>query len=107
MKITPITLIWFSISATIWERLGYIPLLEKVCHGTLIFIEYFLNLHFKCYPISWSQPPTPSKNLIYHQAFPCFYEGIPQPFIHSHIPTFAFPYTGESGLPRTKGLFSH
>ena len=29
------------------------------------------------------------------------------PFTHSHLPTFAFPYTGALSLHRTKGLFSH
>jgi hypothetical protein len=36
---------------------------------------------------------------------------IPSPtahqLIHSHFPVLAFPYTGTSSLPRTKGLSSH
>jgi hypothetical protein len=62
---------------------------------------YFLYLYFKCYSLSRSpspKVPTPSPST-------CFYEGVPQPPTHFHLPSFS--YTGVLSLFRTKGLSSH
>ena len=56
----------------------------------LIFIWYFLYLHFKCYPFPRSpfwKPPIPCPS-------PCLYEGHPPP--HTQHPTQAIPKTCEN-----------
>jgi hypothetical protein len=52
------------------------------------FIEYFLYLHFKCYPLSRSplQNPLPSP--------PASVRVLLHPSSHSCLPALAFPYTG-------------
>ena len=79
----------------------FIPSLENSLHRSLAhffsFIEYFLYLHFKCYPLSrfplWKLPiPSP---------FPCF----PHPRTHSCRATQAFPNTGASNPLRPKGCW--
>jgi hypothetical protein len=60
----------------------------------LLFIRYFLYLHFKCYSLSWLLLQKP----LSHHLSPDH-----QP-THSRFPTLTFPYTGASSLLRTKGL---
>jgi hypothetical protein len=48
-------------------------------------------------------PGFPSGNPLSHPSSPCFHEGAPFPTLTA----LAFPYTGESRLHRTKGLFSY
>jgi hypothetical protein len=69
-----------------------------------IKFRYFLYLHFKCYPLSWSPPP--KKNCLSHPPSPCFCKGVPPP-THTDFPSLAYPYTGTSSLHRAKGLSSH
>jgi hypothetical protein len=70
-------------------------------HLFIIFIGYFIYLHFKCYPLSWfppetpySIPPPPASMRVY-----------PHQPTHSCFPSITFPYTGASSLHGTKGLF--
>jgi hypothetical protein len=60
----------------------------------LIFIGYFIYLHFKYYPL------IPS-------SLPCFNEGAQTPTYPPYLPALVFPYTGASSLLRTKDLSSH
>ena len=64
-----------------------------VCLLLDIFFIYISNVipfpHF-CFKTPYSLPPTP----------------VSQP-THSRFLVLAFPYTGASSLPRSKGLFSH
>ena len=69
----------------------------------LLFIGYFMYLHFKCYPLCQFPFWAP----LSHLPSPFFYE-------EAHPPTnplwphcSALPYTGELSLPRTKGLSSY
>jgi hypothetical protein len=68
----------------------------------VVAVLFLLNIFFIYisnvipFPITPSKLPIPSP----------LYEGAP-PFIHSHLPALAFPYTGASSLHRTKGLSSH
>ena len=62
------------------------------------FRGYFLNLHFKYYPLS----RFPSRNPLSHTPSPCFYEGALPP-TNSCLQTRAFPYTGESSLHQDQG----
>jgi hypothetical protein len=73
------------------------PVCAQALSTSILFffflIRYFLYLHFKYYPLSWFllwKPPIP---------FPCLPT---HPFL-----VLAFPYTGASNLPSTKGLSSH
>ena len=50
-------------------------------------------------------PSFPSGNLSQTPSS-CFYKDVHPP-IHFHLPDLAFPYSGTSTLPRTKGLSSH
>jgi hypothetical protein len=55
----------------------------------ILFIVYFLSLHFKHYPLSWFLLGI----TLSHFSSPSFYEGFPQP-THSSNPALAFPFTG-------------
>ena len=78
-----------------------IKIIENKC--TSIF-RYFLNLHFKCYPLFCPPRKSPSPSL---PPSLCFYEGVPPPTHQLLPPGPGIPYTGASSLHRTEGLFSH
>jgi hypothetical protein len=63
---------------------------------SVIFIGYFIYLHFKCYHLSsfpsTSLPPPASMRVL------------PHPPTYSCLSTLAFPYPGSSSLHRTKGI---
>ena len=65
------------------------------------FIEYFLYLQFKCFPLSRS----PLQKPLAHSPSPCLCEGAHPP-IHSCLTSLAFSYTGASNTLRPKGLSS-
>jgi hypothetical protein len=67
----------------------------------IFFIRYFLYLHFKSYPLSWGNNNVFPLKTPYPMSPPPAH-----PPTHSHFPVLAFPYTGASGLRRTKGLSS-
>jgi hypothetical protein len=47
------------------------------------FLGYFMNLHFKCYPLSWTLSFLQDSLIL--SLSPCFYEDAPPP-THSHHP---------------------
>jgi hypothetical protein len=72
-----------------------------------VFIGYFLYLDFICYSLSrFSPSPPPPKKKPSHPLL--LLRGVPlHSYTHCCLPALAFPYTGASNLPRTKGLSSH
>ena len=70
----------------------------------IIFISYFLYLHFKYYSLFW---PLPSESPYPIPSLPASMGVFPHLPTHSCIPTLVLPYTGAFNLHRTKGLFSH
>jgi hypothetical protein len=59
----------------------YAPHPNMLCWTLFFLVGYFIYLHFKYYPLSWSHTP---KSPI-PSPFPCFYEGVPPP-THPLIP---------------------
>jgi len=70
------------------------------------FIGYFLYLHFKYYPLSWFPHwKNPQSHPTHH--LPSWGRSPIHGPTPSYLPALAFPHTGASSLPRTKGLSSH
>jgi hypothetical protein len=79
-----------------------VPAFSVCLSVSLFFTEYFIYLHFKCYPLSLF----PLHKYPIPYPCPCLYEGAPPP-THSCFLALAFTYTGALSLHRTKGLSSH
>jgi hypothetical protein len=59
---------------------------SQIANTNIIFIGYFIYLHFKCYPF----PSFPSTNLLSPPPPLCFYEGAPP--LPPHHPTIPLPW---------------
>jgi hypothetical protein len=72
-------------------------IIRDVPHKFMIFIGYFIYLHFKCYPpsqVPLHKPPIPTASM----------RMFAHPPNHSCLSSLVFPYLESSSLHRTKGL---
>jgi hypothetical protein len=73
-------------------------------HFILIFIGYFIYLHFNCCHTFWSPL---CKSLIPAPSHLSLRELLLHPLTHTCLTALGFPYTGASSLHRTKDLHSN